>query len=60
MMKKIRKVLCELKKGELREFEEEILDEARRSRFICRKCIRVAADKDLLCKPRKLEAGINN
>ncbi len=47
------KTMCKLaKKSELKE----IADNSNKPRYICTKCGRVANEKDMLCKPEKLDA----
>ncbi len=52
---KLKKKMCKLAKEGLKENEEAILAEVRQPVYICKKCLRVAENKKLLCDPKKLE-----
>ena len=54
-MAKLKKKMCKLVKEGLKENEEAILSEVLQPEYICKKCLRVAANKKLLCDPKKLE-----
>jgi len=45
------KSLCKLKKDDLRAVLPQLAAAAANSPFICKKCGRIAPDKDWLCKP---------
>ncbi|MBF9014152.1 MULTISPECIES: hypothetical protein [unclassified Oceanispirochaeta] len=52
---KLDKKMCKLaKEGLKKKQESEIFAEVLSPRFICKKCLRVSTDKDLLCDPKKL------
>ncbi|WP_171832031.1 hypothetical protein [Oceanispirochaeta sp. M1] len=54
-MSKLDKKMCKLaKEGLKKKQESEIFAEVLSPRFICKKCLRVSTDKDLLCDPKKL------
>ncbi len=54
-MTEIDKKMCKLAKEGLKKKEEEALfEEVCHPRYYCTKCLRVAAHKERLCKPRKL------
>lgn len=56
-MKKIKidKTLCKLKKDQLAAVLPILAAEVAQSRFICRRCGRVARSKKWLCKPETIE-----
>lgn len=49
------KTLCKAKKSHHSELREEILQAVRQPKYICRKCLRVAAKKKYLCSPERLD-----
>lgn len=53
-MKKIKK-LCDVKKGEFKLYENEIINIVKNPLFICKKCLRVAHEEKYLCKPNKIK-----
>lgn len=54
-MAKGNRKMCKLAKDGLKKKQEdEILAEVLTPRYICKKCLRVAMDKDRLCDPKKL------
>jgi hypothetical protein len=55
-MEEIKKKMCKLGKSDFKENEEGIIAQVLSPRYICTKCLRVATDKKLLCKPSKLES----
>jgi len=52
-MAKIKK-MCKAAKDGFKSNEDEILSEIRNAKFICKKCLRSASDKKLLCEPKKI------
>lgn len=52
-MKKL-KSLCKVKKSQRGELADEIVETVSHPRYICEKCLRVAAKKKHLCSPRRL------
>ena len=48
------KTLCDLDKKEIEKKLNEILKIVMNPSFICRKCARVAQQKEYLCKPQKI------
>ncbi len=54
-MAEIKKKMCKLGKSDFRDNEEGIIAQVLSPRYICTKCLRVATDRKLLCKPRKLD-----
>jgi hypothetical protein len=54
-MAKLKKRMCKNAKDGLKENEEAIISEVLHPRYICKKCLRVASSKNLLCSPKKLE-----
>lgn len=46
--------LCDIPKSRLKDDPESIAELVLDPRFICRKCLRVAHDRDRLCKPRRI------
>lgn len=52
-MKKL-KSLCKVKKSQRGELAGEIVETVSHPRYICEKCLRVAAKKKHLCSPRRL------
>lgn len=54
-MSNLNKKMCKLAKDGLKKkLESEIFAEVMSPRFICKKCLRVSTDKDLLCDSKKL------
>lgn len=54
-MSTLNKKMCKLAKDGLKKkLESEIFAEVLSPRFICKKCLRVSTEKDLLCDPKKL------
>ena len=51
---KKKRTLCEYKKEEIKDNLDEVKKIVLPATYICRKCARVAADKDNLCKPEKI------
>ena len=47
--------LCKLKKDEIKERLPKLVALVANGQYICRKCVRVANDKKLLCKPIELK-----
>lgn len=54
-MPKLKKNMCKLAKDGLKKDGDAIIAEVQSPRFICKKCLRVATNKDLLCHPKKLD-----
>ncbi|MDA3957601.1 hypothetical protein [Oceanispirochaeta sp.] len=54
-MSKLKKTMCKLADDGLKKKEEAIIAEVVHPKYICKKCLRVSTDKDLLCSPKKLE-----
>jgi len=55
-MSNLKKNMCKLAKDGLKKkMESDIFAEVISPRYICKKCLRVSTDKDLLCDPKKLE-----
>ena len=54
-MSKKKQTLCAYKKDEIKENLKELSRIVSDPKFICRKCARVANDKEYLCKPAKLK-----
>ena len=46
--------MCHLKKSTLKDHFEEVVDIVSQPKYICKKCLRVANYKSMLCKPKKL------
>jgi hypothetical protein len=59
-VKKIEKPLCKLKKDQLAAVLPLLAAEVAQSRFICRRCARVATSKKWLCKPEPIEKMARN
>lgn len=53
-MKKINKTLCELSKDDFSKFDKLYRKVVKKPKYFCKKCLRACAEKDLLCKPSKL------
>lgn len=53
-MSKLKKKMCKTAKDGFKENEEAILSEVVNAEYICKKCLRVASDKKLLCDPKKI------
>jgi hypothetical protein len=51
------KTLCKLRKekNHYPGMREDILQTVKSPKYICEKCLRVAADKERLCEPRALD-----
>jgi len=54
-LKSLNKSLCKLKKDQLAEVLPVLAAEVAESRFICRRCGRMAKAKKWLCKPESIE-----
>ena len=52
-MSKLKK-MCKAAKDGLKANEDAVLYEVRNAKYICKKCLRTASDKSLLCDPKKL------
>ena len=52
----LKKKMCKIGKDDFRKNEEAVIAQVLSPKYICTKCLRVASDKKLLCKPRKLES----
>lgn len=50
----IQSALCYLDERDRKKLQDEIIRQVRRPKYLCKTCIRVARDKDLLCRPKKL------
>lgn len=48
---------CDISYSEIEKNRKEFLELVSEPRFICRKCCRVAVDKENLCKGKKLKAA---
>lgn len=53
-MSELKKKMCKYAKKGLNENEKEIIAEVLQPRFICQKCLRVAAREKRLCAPQEL------
>jgi hypothetical protein len=53
-MSEIKKSICKLSKSEIHQALEQLAEEVRTARYLCRKCGRAAHHKRLLCKPLPL------
>ena len=53
-MPKFTKKMCKAAKDGYKQHEDDILSQARDARFLCKRCLRVAEDKKLICDPVKL------
>ena len=54
-MEKLKKKLCKYGKDAFKKNEEALIAEVLQPRFICRKCLRAAANEKLLCNPQELK-----
>jgi len=54
-MSKLKKKMCKLADDGLKKKEKEILEQVIHPKYICKKCLRVSSDEDLLCSPKKLD-----
>ncbi|WP_168203464.1 hypothetical protein [Oceanispirochaeta crateris] len=54
-MAQLKKKMCKLAGDGLKKKEEAIIAEVLHPKYICKKCLRVSTNKDLLCSPKKLE-----
>jgi hypothetical protein len=57
---KIRTSLCKLDKHDMEERMDDIVSLVSDPKFICRKCARVAINKNYLCKPVKIKSSAKN
>ena len=55
-MSKLKKKMCKLADDGLKKKEKEILEQVLEPRYICKKCLRVATDENLLCHPKTLKS----
>jgi hypothetical protein len=55
-MGKKKKTMCEWDKSEIEEHLTDLIKIARKARYICSKCGRVAVSKKSLCKPYDMGA----
>jgi len=55
-MAKLKKTMCKVVKDGFKTEKEAILEEVRHPQYICKKCLRVASDKTLLCDPKKINS----
>jgi len=46
--------MCHLKKSTLKDHFDDVVKLVDNPKYICKKCFRVANDKDALCKPKKM------
>jgi hypothetical protein len=49
------KTLCDLDKKEIEKRLEEVTNIILNPKYMCRKCARVSAKKDYLCKPQRIK-----
>jgi hypothetical protein len=56
-MAKLDKNLCKIGKEGFKDFEKEIVAEVSNAQYICKKCIRAASRKELLCRPEKISTN---
>jgi hypothetical protein len=54
-MAQLKKKMCKLAGDGLKKKEDDIIAEVLHPKYICKKCLRVSTNKDLLCSPKKLE-----
>lgn len=54
-MAQLKKKMCKLANDGLKKKEEAIMAEVVNPQYICKKCLRVSTNKDLLCSSKKLE-----
>ncbi len=54
MGKKIKK-MCKADDKKFKKIKEQLFDEIRQPRYVCKKCLRVATTDDLLCKPKIIQ-----
>ncbi len=54
IMLKLKKMCKAVKKGFSAD-DEEILEQVKNAKYICRKCLRTAADEKYLCRPEKIK-----
>lgn len=52
---KLTKTLCEIKRNEIKDLEDELILILKTPKYMCKKCLRVASIKDYLCKPKKIK-----
>ena len=49
------KTLCEWEKKEIEKKSTELVKIIANAKYYCKKCVRTANDKNVLCKPKKLK-----
>ena len=54
-MAQLKKKMCKLADKGLKKKEAAIIAEVLHPQYICKKCLRVSTNMDLLCSPQKLE-----
>ncbi len=55
-MSKLDKKICKIAKNGLKKkMIPDLFAEVRSPRYLCKKCLRVASDKDLICVPLEIE-----
>jgi len=54
-MSKAIKKMCTIKPEEVNKVAKELKDQVTEPKFLCTKCLRVAADKKVICKAEKIK-----
>ena len=54
-MPKLKK-MCKASKDGFKATDEALIEQVTNPKYICKSCLRTAADKKLLCKPEKIKA----
>lgn len=53
-MAKIKK-MCKIKEDKFKDLKSKIMKELREPKHVCKKCLRVSKNQDLLCKPETID-----
>lgn len=53
-MAKIKK-MCKADDEKFKKIKDDIFEEVREPKYVCKKCLRVAKSEDLICKPKKIK-----
>jgi len=49
------KKMCKADEKKFKNIKDELFDEVREPKYICKKCLRVAKTEDLLCKAKEIK-----
>lgn len=54
-MSELKKKMCKTAKEGFKSNEDAIMKEVAAAKYICKKCLRTASGKELLCSPKKIK-----